>query len=98
MFQKRSLFAVISMLFIVATVLTACATPTTAAPKATQRLLPAQQLAPASKLAVGIVLPDQRRTALDPGRDPLQGRPESRRLLGRNPVQPGRFRQGKGQR
>jgi len=54
MFQKRSLFAVISMLFIIATVLTACGTPTTAAPKATS--VPAT-IAPASTLAVGIVLP-----------------------------------------
>jgi putative multiple sugar transport system substrate-binding protein len=55
MFQKRSFFALISILAILATILTACATATTPAPAATSA--PAATLAPQSKLAVGIVLP-----------------------------------------
>ena len=59
MFQKRSLFAVISILFVIATVLSACGpaatTAPTAAPQATSA--PAATAAPASTLAVGIVLP-----------------------------------------
>ena len=66
----RSIFFVLLVAMAVVS-LVGCAAPKAAATEAPK---------PESKLAVGIVLPDQRRTPLGPGRNPLQGCPDSRWL------------------